>query len=58
MANLKRIIGFVLLIGAIYYGATKFLDEYSGQVDGVLMILMVLIVGLFLLLAVGRVLRS
>jgi len=55
---MKRIIGFTLLIGAIYYGGTKFMDEYSGNVDGVLMLLMVLIVGLLLLMAVSRVLRS
>lgn len=56
--KMKRIIGFTLLIGAIYYGATKFMDEYSGNVDGVLMLLMVLIVGLLLMFAVGRVLNS
>ena len=55
---MKRIIGLTLLIGAIYYGVNKFLDDNSGQVDGVLMLLVVLIVGLLLLFAVGRVLRS
>ena len=55
---LKRIIGFVLLIGAIYYGVNKFLDGYSGQVDGVLLTLIVLIVSLFLFFAISRVLRS
>lgn len=54
----KSIIGFVLLFAAIFAFGNKFLNGYSGNVDGVLILLMVLVVGLILLVGIGRVLRS
>ena len=54
----KRIIGFILLFAAIFAFGSKFVNNYTGHLDGVLLVLIVLIVGLLLFLGIGRVLRS
>lgn len=56
--NGKRIIGFILIIGAIVGFARKFLDGTTGQIDLGLGVYFVGIIGLIILLAIRRILRS
>ena len=55
--KVQRIIGIVLIIGAIVAFSDKFLGGYSGHLDPVLLFFMV-IVALLLVMGIGRVLRS
>ncbi len=56
--NGKRIIGFVLLIGAIIAFGNKFIDGLSGKIDIGVGFYFMAIFGLILLLGIRRVLRS
>ncbi|MEO1260524.1 MAG: hypothetical protein AAFZ15_17135 [Bacteroidota bacterium] len=56
--NGKRIIGFVLLIGALFAFGNKFVSGLSGKIDLGLGFYFMLIFGLILLLGIRRVLRS
>ena len=56
--NGKRIIGFVLLTGALFAFGNKFVNGLSGKIDLGLGFYFMLIFGLILLLGIRRVLRS
>ena len=54
----KRIIGFILLIGAIIAFGNKFIDGLSGKINLGVGFYFLGIFGLILLLGIRRVLRS
>lgn len=54
----KRIIGFILLIGAIYGFGKKFIGGANGQVDLGLGFYFIGVIGLILLLAIRRIIQS
>ena len=56
--NAKRIIGFVLLIGAVVAFGNKLVAGLSGNSDNAVLLYVLLIFGLLLLLGIRRVLRS
>ena len=56
--NFKRIIGFVLLIGAIVAFGNKFITGISGQLDFGLGFYFIGVVGFILFLGIRQILRS
>ena len=56
--NGKRIIGFVLLIGAVIAFGNKFVSGLSGKIDLGIGFYFLMIMGIILLLGVRKVLRS
>ncbi len=57
--NFKRILGFVLLAGAIIGFGNKLLSGMSSYFDdGLAVVLIVMLIGLFLILGVRQILRS
>ena len=56
--NAKRIIGFILIIGAIIGFGKKFIGGASGQIDLGLGFYFIGIVGLIIIFAIRRILQS